>query len=423
MKRHHFSLFCLLLSIPTPLHAYWLKPSRAEKASSQIEFHIKETEILCKLWLAPSESSFFPKSTSTPPSSSNQEFDLIIETDEHYFLHGSITRRISTPSKIPPLAVAASPPATPSSPPFLHYIEITYPLSSDSRPKSLTIHPPSFDSSSTRPPSLGLLTFDRKIPLSEVLFFTQAETINLHPSDPWASFRKKNPSSRGLKNPVITFLAPEKHEVKIQFLIRLKELFTLYPELEKHFHDQQFKKLTKESQNLLSSQFTLQIDQKNTLLLPDSAQLACLTRNGVSFRLPDDLTSPASTFLALSYYTPYPDPQSFPTSVNLTLDNKLITSLGEILGITSDGITRSAYELTDVQRSLFWSPSSAFQIANPLATPISIPASMEQPSLPLLAIILTCGTIALLISFIFHRSKFIPPRASLLAVHYSSSVS
>jgi hypothetical protein len=113
--------------------------------------------------------------------------------------------------------VVPSPPADPR----VLYTELFYSFGG-SRPASLTLKPPLDDDLPAT--VIGMLVYDRGVPVTEFRYLSTSVTLRPDWSDPWFSHFDEKTLNRRNKDRMSTFLYVEPREVRHETLIRLRDL-------------------------------------------------------------------------------------------------------------------------------------------------------------------------------------------------------
>jgi hypothetical protein len=102
------------------------------------------------------------------------------------------------------------------------YVEILYPLSK--RIDQLSIIPPIPNGSESSSANIGMMVYHNSIPVNDLRFLRESETLHLNWEDPWYS-RFENPDiGRHHQSSLMSFLYVEPYEVRHEILGRIKDL-------------------------------------------------------------------------------------------------------------------------------------------------------------------------------------------------------
>ena len=105
--------------------------------------------------------------------------------------------------------------------PFVLKIRIDYEIS---KPKVLTTRPPIEDGDKTTSANIGFLTYHQELPVNDLRYLSQEETLRLDWSDPWYSAFDNRNLARHHKSSMMSFLYVEPFEVRHEVLVRIKDL-------------------------------------------------------------------------------------------------------------------------------------------------------------------------------------------------------
>jgi hypothetical protein len=106
--------------------------------------------------------------------------------------------------------------------PRVVYVEILYPLSRQIN--QLSISPPTPKGAENSPANIGFIVYHNTIPVNDLRFLQQSETLHLNWEDPWYS-RFENPEiGRHHQSSLMSFLYVEPYEIRHEILCRIKDL-------------------------------------------------------------------------------------------------------------------------------------------------------------------------------------------------------
>ncbi len=106
--------------------------------------------------------------------------------------------------------------------PIVIYAEAYYPLSY--KPKTVTIKPPIEEGYRSTLSNIGFVTYHKQVPVHDLRYLGQAETVHLDWKDPWYSKYTNINLRRHHKNSLMEYLYVDPYEVRHEVLIRLKDL-------------------------------------------------------------------------------------------------------------------------------------------------------------------------------------------------------
>jgi hypothetical protein len=106
--------------------------------------------------------------------------------------------------------------------PVVIYAEAHFPLSY--KPKTVTIKPPIEEGYRGTLANIGFVTYHKQVPVHDLRYLGQAETVNLDWIDPWYSQYANINLRRHHKNSLMEYLYVDPYEVRHEVLIRLKDL-------------------------------------------------------------------------------------------------------------------------------------------------------------------------------------------------------
>ncbi len=112
-------------------------------------------------------------------------------------------------------------PAPPDDPRVL-YVELFYDFAGD-RPDTITISPP-MSEQDIPAATIGMIVFDREIPVTNFAYLSAEATLTIDWNDPWYSRFQNSNLARHHKSGITTFIYVEPREVRHETLIRLRDL-------------------------------------------------------------------------------------------------------------------------------------------------------------------------------------------------------
>ena len=106
--------------------------------------------------------------------------------------------------------------------PVVIFAEAFFPLSY--KPKNVTIHPPMEEGYKSTLANIGFVTYHKQVPVHDLRYLGQDETVNLDWTDPWYTQYSNKNLRRHHKNSLMEYLYIDPYEVRHEVLIRLKDL-------------------------------------------------------------------------------------------------------------------------------------------------------------------------------------------------------
>lgn len=107
---------------------------------------------------------------------------------------------------------------------YVIYVEVEYKL--NHKPKRITFTPPIEEGYDVSFANIGFVTYHKKIPVNDIRYLGQAESLNLNWDDPWYSYYDNKNLRRHHKSSLMSFLYIEPYEVRHEVLVRVKDLET-----------------------------------------------------------------------------------------------------------------------------------------------------------------------------------------------------
>ena len=102
------------------------------------------------------------------------------------------------------------------------YAEAFFPLSY--KPRTVKIKPPIQEGFNSTLANIGFVTYHKQVPIHDLRYLGQAETVHLDWKDPWYSKYTNTNLRRHHKNSLMEYLYIDPYEVRHEVLIRLKDL-------------------------------------------------------------------------------------------------------------------------------------------------------------------------------------------------------
>lgn len=100
------------------------------------------------------------------------------------------------------------------------FAELFYPFEG-SQPNRITITPPAGEDGNLQA-SIGMIVFDRNVPVIDFRYLSGKETLNIDWQDPWYTRFDNQTMLRHYRFPIMTFLYATPHEIRHEALIRVR---------------------------------------------------------------------------------------------------------------------------------------------------------------------------------------------------------
>ncbi|WP_133170032.1 hypothetical protein [Shimia abyssi] len=101
------------------------------------------------------------------------------------------------------------------------YAELFYSFG-DARPEQITITPPMDENGRLRA-SIGMIVYDRDVPVIDFRYLSDQETLNIDWSDPWYTSFENSTLKRHYRFPIQTFLYATPYEIRHEALVRVRD--------------------------------------------------------------------------------------------------------------------------------------------------------------------------------------------------------
>jgi len=232
--KKNFLLFILILQAFVS-HADFINLIRADQCESIIEIFIREDGIFVTLEIGEKDYPQFYRIipevyynggfTEENQENSFKKFlskDFIIEIDGKP-LHGTIDKikRINRNYRTSLYTGQVDTTNITISPKVIS-AEAFFPLKY--KPKTVTVTPPIQEEYTSTLANIGFVTYHQQVPVHDLRYLGQAETVNLDWIDPWYTAYNNINLRRHHKNSLMEYLYVDPYEVRHEVLIRLKDL-------------------------------------------------------------------------------------------------------------------------------------------------------------------------------------------------------
>lgn len=286
--------------------------------------------------------------------------------------------------------------------PRVIYVELNYDFSGQ-KPDRLEFRAPT-DAEGNPLLSIGMIVFDREVPVTDFRYLTTAAKLSINWDDPWYS-KFDNPNlRRHHRFPVMTFLYAEPYEIRFEALMRIREAASLVGVKLKgdYLKDEESEAIAAALPALVKQRSPMTIDGQS--VVPDFVRLSVLRvgPSGLVFLEEGEKVRTDAAILGLIYSAPT-DQFAKEASVEWTLFSDTVQ---QIPAQTIDAAGPFISELTVEEPVLTW--TNYFKKSPyPEITAISVD---EGTSLNSLFFALVVGTAGL--GLVFAASLFFPSRVS-----------
>ena len=232
-KKYFFLIILILLFHAT--RADFISLIRADQCESIIEIFILEDGIQVTFEIGQKDYPYFSRivpdtyyEEGFSEKDMEQSFRLFLEKDftlsaDGKHINGTIDKIMRINRKYrTSLYTGQVDTANITISPVVIYAEAYFPLSY--KPKSVTIKPPVEEGYRSTLANIGFVTYHKQVPVHDLRYLGQAETVNLDWKDPWYSQFTNINLRRHHKNSLMEYLYVDPYEVRHEVLIRLKDL-------------------------------------------------------------------------------------------------------------------------------------------------------------------------------------------------------
>ena len=204
-------------------YADWINLSGAENAENILEIYTTHDGVKVQLEIFPADLANFVPNHSGKPSLAFQ----VLADQEPLPSYITLIEKRERIDRYSPFAGMVDPrtrrtiPGPPEDKRVI-YIETFYPF--DKKPEIITLIPP-LDEDQNVEVTIGFITFHNTVPVNDFRYLSKPEILLIDWEDPWfTSFENKN-IKRHHASPLMSFLYIEPHQVRLEGLMRVKDLF------------------------------------------------------------------------------------------------------------------------------------------------------------------------------------------------------
>jgi hypothetical protein len=148
---------------------------------------------------------------------------------------------------------------------FIIFVEIEYKF--NARPKTITFIPPIEEDYDATFANIGFVTYHNKIPVHDIRYLGQPETLHLNWDDPWYSYYENRNLKRHHSSSLLSYLYIDPYEVRHEVLARIKDLEYWIDEIDYDMDDV----LTLEDQEKLKTTISQYLKNQNIVIIDGKA--------------------------------------------------------------------------------------------------------------------------------------------------------
>jgi hypothetical protein len=184
------------------------------------------------------------------------------------------------------------------------YAELFYPFG-DVRPEQVTISPPLDEKGRVRA-SIGMIVFDRDVPVIDFRFLSSQETLKIDWLDPWYSSFEHSTLRRHYRFPIQTFLYATPYEIRHEALIRVRNAAELVgvPVAGRTLTQAERKEIATRLPPVLSDRSPMTVDGEKIVPKFDSLSFMRIGTRGLNFLGDNDEILTEADFVGLIYSEP-----------------------------------------------------------------------------------------------------------------------
>jgi hypothetical protein len=268
------------------------------------------------------------------------------------------------------------------------YAELFYPFG-DVRPDQVTISPP-LDEKGRLRVSIGMIVFDRDVPVIDFRFLSGQETLNIDWLDPWYSNFENPIMRRHYRFPILTFLYATPYEIRHEALIRVRTAAELVgvPLAGRTLSQAERKEIEIRLPPILSDRSPMTVDGKMIVPKFDNLSFMRIGTRGLNFLGDNDQILTEADFVGLIYSEPAAG-YAQEATVEWTVFPKPVT---KVPGSATDAAGPYLADLTPDDPVLTW-VNYFKSYEPPVIAPVTFgnERTVDVPALTVLLIFLTLG--------------------------------
>jgi hypothetical protein len=268
----HFYLLLLIFCLLIPLKADFISLIKADECTNIVEMFIDDKSVRITFEIGENDFSWFkniiPKKyyedgfTEQNKEESFRKFyteDFLIIADGR-ILKGDV-KRIERTKRILRASLYSGKVDSSRANEYVIFIEVVYKF--NSKPKTLTFVPPIEEGYDVTFSNIGFVTYHNKIPVHDIRYLGQAETLHLNWDDPWYSYYENKNLKRHHSSSLLSYLYIDPYEVRHEVLARIKDLEYWIDEIDYEMDDV----LTLEDQEKLKSIISQYLKKQNIVTI------------------------------------------------------------------------------------------------------------------------------------------------------------
>ena len=309
-------IFILIFNINIG-YADWVNLSGAENAENIFEIYIHEDGVKVQFEIFPVDLAKFVPNNKGQPTLAFQ----VLADGEPLPSYISLIEKRERVDRYSPFAGMVDPrtrrtiPGPPEDKRVI-YVEAFYPY--ENKPSSITLVPP-LDEDQNVEVTIGFIAFHDSVPINDFRYLSKPEKLILEWDDPWyTTFENKN-IKRHHDSPLMSFLYVEPHQVRLEGLMRVKDLFEWEGIAGQDLQDKTFNRNTIQqlAKKVFKSRTAIEIDGQTPPINTANAVFLKITPRGLRADNSDSAIDPAVSIIGVSqaYWL-----EHLPDSVKVNLD-------------------------------------------------------------------------------------------------------
>lgn len=232
MKKLYFIF--LFYTLPAITHADFISLIKADQCETIIEVYVEDNSIRVTFEIGQNDLNYFkelipPEMLSGDITKLDREKLLWYFASKRFIIKADgkiLTGQIISQKVMPRIYRASLYTGVVDSTATLSkevlFAEIVYPINGN--PKTITFTPPIDAGRTSSMANIGFITYHRSIPINDLRYLTNTETLRLDWQDPWYSKFDNINLKRHHSSSLLSFLYVEPYEVRHEVLVRVKDL-------------------------------------------------------------------------------------------------------------------------------------------------------------------------------------------------------
>jgi len=363
MRLRIFVLIIVLLFFGLPAKADFISLIKADECETIIEVFIEDGQIRVTYEIGLLDWKYFKE--IIPGDLLNEELREYIESEgKNYFynhvftvnadgknLIGEIVRQEVMPRKYRASLYTGVVNKNNKVSKQMLFVEIIYPLTN--KPKKVVVTPPSKEGGKQTLANIGFVTYHKNIPVNDLRYLSQRETLNLNWEDPWYSRFDNINLRRHHQSSLMSFLYVDPYEVRHEVLMRVKDLeewMDLGYKLDDYIEVEEIDDLKDKIANFLVNRNIVTIDGKVGQPIIDKVHFVKWSLAGIQIQEGKERMDYSSAVIGVIFAYPHDS-----IAQNITIDWDMFTDkITSVPNVATDPVGPMPYVLKKDDHVLTW---------------------------------------------------------------------